>query len=136
MKFVLALIALVGLTTSLHAAQGSQDIAHDQMVQIVAAQSAVIIDANGTASYTRGHIPGAIDFQANHQDLAAVLPADKNTQIIAYCGGPRCSAHAAATRAATQLGYTNVAHYSQGIAGWVTSGQQLATASTTPSSAP
>ena len=38
----------------------------------------VIIDANGTDSFKNGHIPGAIDFEANGANLAKLLPSDKS----------------------------------------------------------
>lgn len=82
------------------------------------AKSAVIIDANGPDSYQKGHVPGALSWAAIKNDLAANLPADKNTTIIAYCGNPKCGAYAAAANAAKKLGYTNIKHMSAGIAGW------------------
>ncbi|MEZ5434844.1 MAG: hypothetical protein R3F31_27505 [Verrucomicrobiales bacterium] len=33
-----------------------------------------MIDVNGSASYSKGHIPGAIDFRANKEKLATLLP--------------------------------------------------------------
>lgn len=84
----------------------------------LAAKAITLLDANGTDSWQAGHIPGALDFAANRDRLASVLPADKNALVVAYCGGPRCHAYAAAARAAKALGYTNVRHLSAGIHGW------------------
>ena len=70
-------------------------------------------------------MPGAIDYAAVKEKLASVLPADKNTLIVAYCGGPKCSAYQAAAKAAQKLGYKNVKHMSAGISGWKEAGMKL-----------
>ncbi|MFW5698606.1 MAG: rhodanese-like domain-containing protein [Planctomycetota bacterium] len=94
-------------------------VTHPELVQALEA-GAVPLDANGTASYEKGHIPGALDYAAlsSADELADALPDDKATTIIAYCGGPRCMAYKAAAEAAAALGYTDVKHYPGGISGW------------------
>lgn len=99
------------------------DISHDQLKQAVATNAATIIDVNGSKSYADGHIPGAIDFAKHKDDLASVLPKDKNALIVAYCGSPSCGAYAKAAEAAVKLGYKNVRHYSGGISGWKEAGE-------------
>jgi len=94
------------------------NISHDELVKAVESKSAVVIDVNGSESYKEGHIPTAIDFEANKADLAAKLPADKGALIVAYCGSEACKAYKKAAQAAVDLGYTNVKHYSGGLSGW------------------
>jgi rhodanese-related sulfurtransferase len=84
----------------------------------MAAKKVTLLDANGTESWQKGHIPGAIDFQANRSKLASVLPKDKHALVVAYCGGPWCQAYKSAAKAAEKLGYTNVKHLAAGISGW------------------
>ena len=98
------------------------DISHDELTAAIAAKSAVILDVNGSDSYKAGHIPGAVDYIANKDHIASLLPADKNALVVAYCGSPACHAYAAAAEAAVKLGYTNVKHYAPGISGWKKSG--------------
>lgn len=104
------------------------DISHDELLAAVKSKSAVIIDVNGSESYQQGRIPGALDWNQVKGDLAKHLPADKSTLIVAYCGNEKCGAYKAAASAATALGYTNVKHYSKGIAGYKASGAELETA--------
>ena len=85
--------------------------------------SLVLLDANGSDSYQAGHIPGAIDFAANKDNLASVLPTDKHQLVVAYCGGEKCTAYQAAADAAVKLGYLDVRHFAPGISGWKNSGQ-------------
>jgi len=117
MKQLIALFATALLTASVYAGEFA-DISPQDVLAAANAKSAVIIDANGPDSYKAGHVPGALSFAAIKNDLAASLPADKNTLIIAYCGNPKCGAYLSAAKAAKQLGYTNIKHMAAGIAGW------------------
>ncbi len=117
MKKIIALMATAFFAASVYAGEFA-DISLKDVKAAVDAKSAVIIDVNGPASYQAGHVPGALRWGAVKNNLAASLPADKKTLIIAYCGSPRCGAYAAAADAAKKLGYTNVKHMSAGISGW------------------
>ena len=63
-----------------------------------------------------------MNFAAIEDKLAASLPADKSTLIVAYCGNPKCPAYLRAAKAAKKLGYTNVKHMAEGISGWKSAG--------------
>jgi rhodanese-related sulfurtransferase len=117
------LTVFVFLASAAFAAASYPDISQDQLKQAIASKSVVLLDANGTSSFKEGHIPGAIDFDANRAQLATLLPADKGALIVAYCGGEKCMAYKAAAAAAVKLGYTNVKHFAPGISGWKSSGQ-------------
>jgi len=117
MKKIIALVAATVFAASVYAGEFA-DISPQDVLAAATAKSAVIIDANGADSYKAGHVPGALSFAAIKGNLAASLPADKNTPIIAYCGNPKCGAYLVAAKAAQQLGYTNIKHMSAGIAGW------------------
>ena len=124
MKTMLALCAVALVTTAVYAAE-YPDIKIDDLKSAIASHKVVLIDANGSDSYKEGHIPGAIDFAANHDKLASVLPKDKHALVVAYCGGPKCTAYKSAAKAAEKLGYTNVKHLAAGISGWRDSGQKV-----------
>ena len=109
----LAFTSLVAL-----AGENFPGISTDDLKQAIAEKKVTLIDVNGSDSYKAGHIPGAIDFATTKTELAAKLPADKGALVVAYCGNERCGAYAAAATKAKELGYTNVKHYSPGIAGW------------------
>jgi len=117
MKKFFALLAAAFVTASVYAGEFA-DVSMADVKAAAEAKSAVIIDANSPASYKAGHVPGALSFATIKSDLAASLPADKNTLIIAYCGNPKCGAYLQAAKAAQKLGYTNIKHMSAGIAGW------------------
>ncbi|HNQ87170.1 MAG TPA: rhodanese-like domain-containing protein [Verrucomicrobiota bacterium] len=105
------------------------EISVEDLDKAVAARKVTVIDVNGTASWKRGHIPGAIDYASNKGKLASLLPKDKNALVVAYCGSPKCGAYAAAAKAARELGYTNVKHLKAGISGWKEAGRTIEPAS-------
>jgi len=49
----------------------------------------LLVDSRPATGYQEGHIPGAVSipFPALQKQKEAVLPADKNSRIIFYCGG-------------------------------------------------
>lgn len=122
MKKFLAIAAAAVFAVSVYAGE-FPDISITELKTVIANKKAVIVDVNGSDSYKEGHIPGAIDFTAT-KDFAAALPKDKNALIVAYCGGPKCSAYQAAATAAQKLGYKNVKHLSAGISGWKDAGEK------------
>ncbi len=117
MKKFFALLAATLVTASVYAGEFA-DISPADVLTAATTKSAVIIDANSPDSYKAGHVPGALSWATIKSDLAASLPADKNTLIIAYCGNPKCGAYLQAAKAAKELGYTNIKHMPAGIAGW------------------
>lgn len=123
MKKLIAL-ALALVASSVFAAE-FPDISIADLKQAIADKKVTVIDVNGSSSYANGRVPGAIDFQASKDNLASQLPADKGALVVAYCGGPKCSAYKAAANAASKLGYTNVKHLSAGISGWKDAGEKL-----------
>ena len=118
----LLVLALSLVAGSIMAAE-FPDISIADLKKAIAEKKVTVIDVNGAASYARGHVPGAINFAEAKADLGSKLPADKSTLIVAYCGGPSCSAYKAAANKASELGYTNVKHLSAGISGWLQSGE-------------
>jgi rhodanese-related sulfurtransferase len=118
-KFLMTLIAASLAFAGISRADEYPNISVNELKKAIAEKKVAVIDVNGSDSYKEKHIPGAIDFEASKDKLATVLPKDKNTLVVAYCGGPQCNAYTAAAKAAKAAGYTNVKHLSVGISGWV-----------------
>ena len=87
MKKIIALCAAALMTVAVYAAD-YPEITIPQLKTAIADKQVTVLDANGTDTYQKGHIPGAIDYTAQKASLASVLPKDKNALIVAYCGGP------------------------------------------------
>ncbi len=122
MKKFLTLICTLAFSMAAQAGE-YPDISIDELKAAIEAKTVTVIDVNGAKSYERGHVPSAVEFGAVKDSLASALPADKDALIVAYCGGPSCSAYTRAANAAKELGYTNVKHLSAGISGWLQAGE-------------
>ena len=102
------------------------DISIKELQVAIKKGNVAVIDVNGAKSFARGHIPSAIDFSSQSKNLASVLPKNKDTLIVSYCGGPGCRAYKRGADAAAKLGYKNIKHLSAGISGWKRSGADIA----------
>jgi len=105
------------------AADKFADISTSELKKAIAEKKVTLIDVNGSESWEKHHIPGALNFEAVEKKLADKLPADKNALVVAYCGNEQCPAYRAGAQAAKKLGYTNVKHYAHGIQGWLKLGE-------------
>jgi len=124
MKKIITLFAIALIATVSYAGEFA-DISIKEVKALAESKKAVLIDVNGTESFEKGRVPGALNFEAIKDKLASSLPADKSTLIVAYCGSPKCKAYKEAAEAAAKLGYTNVKHMSAGIKGWKDAGEKL-----------
>jgi rhodanese-related sulfurtransferase len=123
MKKLLVIAAGFVLAASVYAAE-FPTITIPDLKAAMASKHVVLLDANGSESWQKGHIPGAIDFSATKESLASVLPRDKDALVVAYCGNPQCHAYQAAAEAAKKLGYKNIKHLTAGIMGWKDAGEK------------
>lgn len=123
MKRILSIIAVAFVAAAAFGAE-FPDVSINEVKALAKSKKAVIIDVNGSESYAKGHVPGALDYEAIQGKLADVLPKDKNALIVAYCGNPKCQAYLSAAKAAEKLGYKNIKHMSAGIAGWKDAGEK------------
>ena len=126
MKKLLALIATVILAVNVQAGE-YPDISIGDLEKAIKAGKVVVIDVNGSKSFTkRGHIPGAVSFKSQADLSKQLAKAKKDTLVVAYCGGPTCNAYKRGASAAEKLGFKNVKHLSAGISGWIKAGKKLA----------
>ncbi|MBC8325581.1 MAG: rhodanese-like domain-containing protein [Verrucomicrobia subdivision 3 bacterium] len=125
MKKLLSLIAIAVLAINVQAGE-YPDISIGDLEKAIKAGKVVVIDVNGAKSFTkRGHIPGAVAFK-DAKNLAKQLEkSDKDTLVVAYCGGPKCNAYKRGASVAADLGFKNVKHLSAGISGWIKAGKKL-----------
>ena len=126
MKKLIALATAFVIASSAAIAGEFPDISITELEKKIEAGKVTVIDVNGARSYdSRGHIPGALNFAKVGKKLKSALPKDKDALIVAYCGGPSCSAYKRAASAAEKLGYTNIKHLSAGISGWKAAGKKV-----------
>lgn len=71
--------------------------------------------------YVKGHIPGAVSIPHSDFDKnISMLPKDKNTLLIYYCGGLKCKLSHKSAKKAEELGYQNVKVFAKGFPEWMT----------------
>lgn len=93
-------------------------ITRDSLSELISLGQVIVVDANGTGSFSERHIPDALNFEAVGPLWPKGLPKDRNALIVAYCGGPRCMAWKSPAQTLTRLGFGNVRHYPGGISEW------------------
>ena len=129
----LAAMVLVG-TTSLagcHSLMGKKPtgdavkiVSVTDVAGLIKAKSAVIVDANGGETRQKyGVVPGALLLTDHKNYPLSVLPQEKATKLVFYCGGLMCRASDAAAERASNAGYTDVNVMREGIKGWANAGQ-------------
>ncbi len=81
---------------------------------------ATVIDARPMKrKYAKGHVPGAISIPNSQFDKRVnLLPADKQSQLIYYCGGVKCPLSVNSALKAKALGYTDVKVFQGGYPEW------------------
>ncbi len=92
-----------------------------QHVKVPMAADVMIIDARPKrAKYDKGHIPMAVSMPTSQFDkLAGLLPANKDTLLIFYCGGLKCKLSHKSAYKAEALGYTNIKVFAKGFPAWM-----------------
>jgi len=89
--------------------------------------SFTIVDARTRVEFEESHIAGAINVPA--VQVLGMLPrrvTDKHRELVFYCNGPKCTKSQKAARAATDLGYTNILEYNEGLPAWTKAGLAVA----------
>ncbi|MEZ5300594.1 MAG: rhodanese-like domain-containing protein [Verrucomicrobiales bacterium] len=125
MKKLLAFLACALVGASAAVAGEYEDISISDLKKEIEKGKVIIIDVNGSQSYAKGHIPGAIDYASKKGELEELLKdKDKDTLVVAYCGGPSCSAYKSGAKAAEKLKFKNIKHLSAGISGWLQAGEK------------
>lgn len=93
----------------------------EQHVKIPMAPDVMLIDARPKrAKYDGGHIPMAVSIPDSQFDkMTGLLPKDKSSLLIFYCGGLKCKLSHKSARKAEALGYQNVKVFAEGFPGWM-----------------
>lgn len=85
--------------------------------------SALLIDARPYKKFLAETIPGSIAIPDTElAKLEGRFPTDKNTPLIAFCGGYECAKSHKVAKRLLKLGYKNVSVYAAGVPGWKKAG--------------
>ena len=82
-----------------------------------------LIDSRPHLVNQKEHIPGTISIPwVQWEQKKGLLPADKDTLLVFYCGGHHCALSHNSAKAALDMGYTKVRVYAEGIPAWKDAG--------------
>ncbi len=89
-------------------------------VSVPMAGNVMIIDARPyQVKYIKGHIPGAVSIPfSKFDERTDLLPKDKSTLLIYYCGGVKCKLSHKSAKKAKALGFTNIKVFAKGYPEW------------------
>jgi rhodanese-related sulfurtransferase len=63
----------------------------------------------------------ALSYEATEEQAARVIPT-KQSLIVVYCSNLQCPASGYLAKRLSELGYTNIVKYNEGIQEWINSG--------------
>ena len=110
--------------------QGTVEMQPEALAALIAKgnqESYFLVDARPGNPFAEGSIPTAVSIPvAKMKEAGAnLLPADKNTILVFYCGGVTCGMSTQNAEMAVKLGYTNVHVMLKGVPGWKKAGQPV-----------
>ncbi|HUE46855.1 MAG TPA: tetratricopeptide repeat protein [Aestuariivirgaceae bacterium] len=82
------------------------------------------VDVRPLGMFEVGCIPGGIhlDFVSTFNQDSLLAVADKGSEIVIYCGGPRCLLSSRATAAAVSWGFRRLYYFRDGFPAWRSAG--------------
>src|ERR1700722_4964826 len=95
---LLTVIAFLSISTAAMAASNCKEesnyplVERSELASLVDQKAAFVVDVNSKESFDEHHVPTAIHYGSHSKDFAKLLPQDKGALIVAYCGGPQCTA--------------------------------------------
>ncbi len=84
-----------------------------------------LINALDEDQFEREHIPGSISIPSGRVILKAEKILGKDDAIIVYCADPDSDASKIALGKLESLGFSDLTHFPEGIAGWKKAGYRL-----------
>jgi len=107
----------------------TEEISTEQLKQILADKSAVVLDARPFQEFAISHIPGAMNVAAKQgvpmsayvsdvAEISRLVDGKKETPLVLYCNGPFCGKSKRLADELVAAGFTDVRRYQLGIPVW------------------
>lgn len=119
--FALFLVFAFSAAVSLQAAETTYPvITTDELKKLLEEGAAMtVIDARNPEEYQEVHIKGAISIpEKKFSEHVGQLPPDKAARLVFYCNGVKCGKSKKAAKKASELGFTDILIYSEGMPVW------------------
>lgn len=85
----------------------------------------VLINVLPREAHEARHIPGSINVPTDDIEQVEALVPNKDEPIVVYCANANCEASPTAAQLLEERGYTHVADFEDGYAGWRQAGYPL-----------
>jgi rhodanese-related sulfurtransferase len=85
----------------------------------------VVINVLGRDAHEAKHVPGSINVPLDDIEQVASIVPDKDQPVVVYCANADCTASPEAVKNLEEMGYTDVADFEGGYAGWRQAGYSL-----------
>ena len=133
LRMLLALFVLstAGISTATLGEAGAKtpEISTQELRDVLANRTAMLLDSRPRAEYAVSHIPGALNVSAKPGVPVSVYVSDvaeigrlvqdrKDAPLVLYCNGPFCGKSKRLSEELLAAGYTNVRRYQLGIPVW------------------
>ena len=108
------------------AGQPTGEVTTEEVRQILADGSAIVVDTRSTAEFAAGHLPGVRNIPTRADGPAAdyveaverLVGGNKDTALVLYCNGPFCKRTRSLGKHLVEAGFSNVRRYQLGIPIW------------------
>lgn len=108
------------------AGEPTGEVTTEEIRQILANGSAIVVDTRSTAEFAAGHLPGVRNIPTRADGPAAeyigaverLVDGRRDAAIVLYCNGPFCKRTRSLGRHLVEAGFTNVRRYQLGIPIW------------------
>ena len=105
-------------------ASKNQRVDVEQFDKLRADKNNVVLDVRTEAEFKAGHIPGAVNIDANAPDFASkVAKLDKDKTYLVHCAGGRRSARAC--KQLEGMGFKELYDLAPGFGGWQKAGKPV-----------
>jgi rhodanese-related sulfurtransferase len=85
----------------------------------------VLINTLPREAHEARHIPGSINVPGDDIEQVEALVPNTDEAIVVYCANADCTASLTAAQRLEEMGYTHVADFEDGYAGWRQAGYPL-----------
>ena len=110
---------------------GVTEVSTEELRQILANHSAVLLDTRPHMEWSVSHIPGALNvapkpgvpialYTSDVAEIGRLVNEDESQPLVLYCNGPFCGKSKRVAAELIEAGYANVRRYQLGAPGWRT----------------
>lgn len=116
-------------TTTAASGESTPEVSTEELREILASGSALVLDNRPAMEFSLGHIPGAInvapkpgmpisEYTSDVAEITRIVRGDRARPLVLYCNGPFCGKSKRVAADLIAAGYTNVRRYQLGAPVW------------------